>query len=75
MATIIQKKIRKQDEMEQYQSLMATRIAFIFFTFCLLIWSIVNVIMYGALGMAFAILMLGHVIYWGTLVLYKKIMS
>jgi len=63
--------MKKMDEMEGYQSGVAARFSFAFYTLALLIWSIINYIKNGDLGWQFSIAMVGCAIFLWIRVAYK----
>ncbi|MFJ6210977.1 hypothetical protein [Lysinibacillus sp. NPDC092081] len=68
--------MRKQDEMEKYQSDKAAKYGFIFYTITLLIWSIYNQITSkGDGGWAHIILMGGVALYFLTRVVLNRKMN
>ncbi|HET7580600.1 MAG TPA: hypothetical protein VFK33_15085, partial [Bacillales bacterium] len=66
------KKRWKADEMEKYQGLLATRASYAFVMLCLLVWSIINLIQTGQLGVGFLILMGGSVVSGLSMIYYKR---
>lgn len=59
------------DEMEKYQSGIAARLAFSFYTVALLVWSLINNIKTGNTGWQFPITLVGAAIYYWTHVYFK----
>jgi hypothetical protein len=64
--------MRKMDEMEKYQSGIAARYAFSFYTIALLIWSLFNYFKTGNTGWQFPILLIGCAIYLWAQVYFKR---
>ncbi|WP_028403224.1 hypothetical protein [Ectobacillus panaciterrae] len=65
-------KLKKQDEMEQYQVAKASKNAFIFYTLSLLIWSLYDNLTNHHLGNAFLIMCIGNVVYFASLIIQKR---
>lgn len=65
-------KMRKADEMEQYQNDKSAKNAFTFFTIALLAWSLIDFFMTGKTGWQFTILLIGNAIFLWSRVYYKR---
>lgn len=68
-------KLRKADEMEQFQNDKSAKSAHIFFTLALLVWSLINFISVGKTGWEFTILLIGNAIFFWSRVFYKRKMK
>lgn len=68
-------KLRKADEMEQYQNDKSAKNAYVFFTAALLVWSLINFFTKGHTGWEFSILLLGNTVFWWSRVFYKRKMQ
>lgn len=69
-------KMRKQDEMEKYQSDKAAKYGFLFYTVVLLLWSIYNQITSkGNGGWQYSILLGGIVVYFVSRVYFNRKMN
>ncbi|WP_159881038.1 hypothetical protein [Paenibacillus puerhi] len=65
-------KLKKADEMEQYQSNKSAKITYMFFTIALLVWSLLNYFTKGQTGWEFAILLMGNVVFFGSRVYFGR---
>ena len=65
-------KIRKADEMEQYQTDKSAKNAYIFFTLALLVWSLFNLVTKGKTGWEFTFLLIGNTVFLWSKVFYKR---
>lgn len=68
-------KLRKADEMEQYQNDKSAKNAYIFFTAALLIWSLFKFFTEGKTGWEFAVLLTGNAVFLWSRVIYKRKMQ
>lgn len=65
-------KLRKADEMEQYQSDKSSKNAYIFITLALLAWSLFNYFTKGKTGWEFSILLVGNCVFFWSRLYYKR---
>lgn len=68
-------KIRKADEMENYQNEKSAKYAFMFYTTALLIWSLYDFFVKGETGWQFTILLIGNAIFLWSKVVYNRKMK
>lgn len=65
-------KLRKADEMEQYQNDKSAKNAYMFFTIALLVWSLIDFFTKGKTGWEFTILLIGNAIFFWSRAYYNR---